>query len=205
MTKQFSTLIGSSLIAMGVMAAIAGNASAASLIPGTVLCATSNVTGTTDCEGAFEGNNSNQDLDGLFDKLWEKDNPHASGEIKVDGTSGTTEDGFLTISSADSEALSGTWSLSQSFIDTYDHAMFVVKGGDSFSAYLWNGLETSGTWNTLGVEKGNGEPGPGLSHFSVYGIKGDDDDNESVPEPAAMAGLMAIGAGIVINRRKQAK
>jgi len=31
----------------------------------------------------------------------------------------------------------------------YESGMFVVKAGSSFSAYFWDGLSSTGTWDTI--------------------------------------------------------
>ncbi|WP_204141902.1 PEP-CTERM sorting domain-containing protein [Halomicronema sp. CCY15110] len=196
MKKQLSLLAASSLLAAGALAVSAIDASALDLT-GNVTCSTSNLVGSSACEGAFEGNNSNQDLDGLFgiadwgNELFKLEN-------------GATSNGPLTVTPAG--GTSGNWSITQSYLDGIDDLMFVIKGGPTFSAYLWDGLTTSGTWNTDGIEKGNGTAGPGLSHFSIYSVpRTTEPPVETVPEPAAMAGLLAVGAGIVVNRRKKAQ
>uniref|UniRef100_UPI0018E53D54 PEP-CTERM sorting domain-containing protein n=1 Tax=Cyanothece sp. BG0011 TaxID=2082950 RepID=UPI0018E53D54 len=56
------------------------------------------------------------------------------------------------------------------------------------SAYLMNASTLSGTWDTFGIEKGNGSAGPDLSHFSVYS------SGQPVPEP-----LTILGAGAAIS------
>lgn len=197
MKKQLSLLIGSSLLTVGAVAMSASEASA--LTPTGNGCTDGLLSGTTTCEGTFTGNASNQDLDGLFGKDWET-------IFKVEGTSGT--DGPLTITDGGDGKIGG-WELSLDFASIYTHAMFVVKGADNFGAYEWDGSSVTGSWSTADLRTGNNGTGqnvPQLSNFSVYAIRGDDNgpDPEPVPEPAAMAGLMAIGAGIVINRRKKA-
>ncbi len=90
---------------------------------------------------------------------------------------------------------SGGWTLTG--VDT-SNLMVVLKGGNSFSAYELNGA-TSGDWNTLGLEKGNGEPGPGLSHFTVY-------EAEPVPEPLTILGsATALGIGGLLKREQSKK
>ncbi|MGF1458731.1 MAG: PEP-CTERM sorting domain-containing protein [Leptolyngbyaceae cyanobacterium] len=80
-----------------------------------------------------------------------------------------------------------------------------IKGGPTFSLYGFNDLGiTSDAWDTKGVAKGNGNAEPGLPNFSIYVKRGDGGDNPTIPEPAAMAGLLAVGAGMVASRRKRA-
>jgi len=94
---------------------------------------------------------------------------------------------------------SGGWSLTG--VDT-SNLMIVLKGGLSFSAYELNGA-TSGNWNTLGIEKGNGNPEPGLSHFTVYQAP---QDAEPVPEPLTILGsATALGIGGLLKRQQSKK
>lgn len=198
MKKQLSLLMSSSLLAVGAVTALALDAAA--LTPGVISCSTSNLAGSSACEGAFTGNNSNQDLDGLFgvadwgEELFkiEEGDPTSNGPLTVE-TVGDT---------------SGTWSIDESFLDMTETLMFVLKGGPSFSAYLWNGVDTSGTWNTDGVQTGGRNPkaGPDLSHFSIYRVpRKEEPEPNPIPEPAAMVGLVMVGAGIVTSRRKKAE
>jgi hypothetical protein len=185
MKNLTAKLIGASVVAASLLSVSATGANALTLQGNQ--CSTSNLTGSSACQGTYEGNDANQDLDGLFGKTgW-------SQLFKVDSSSGT--DGNLTVT-ADGEK-TGTWSLSGVSFDDYD-LMAVIKGGDSFSAYSLSDL--SGTWNTDGVVKGNGQPGPGLSHFTVYSIaKG---PSEEVPEPLTILGSgLALGFGAMFKKK----
>jgi len=200
MKRYLALLIGSSLMAVGAVTLPAANALAAGD------CTKSAFSGVTACEGSLNGNNSNQSLDGLFDINW-KSGSFVSGEIKVDNGSGGSSSGFSFTSDAGKNKQSGTWSLDSSLTDQYESGMFVVKAGSSFSAYFWDGLSSTGTWDTKGVKlvgKGNT---PDLSHFSFYGFgqRVAEPPIPRIPEPAAMAGLMAVGVGIVTSRRQQAQ
>lgn len=161
----------------------ASMASALTLASGSTTCSITDVSGSTACEGAYSGNDSNEisDTTELFglDGWKEID--------KVDGNAGTS--GVLT-----SQA-SGMWSISS--FDTYETFMIVLKGGPTFSAYLLGDGDTaasSGTWSTAGILKGNGQPGPGLSHITLWGTG----TAAPVPLPAAawllLAGLGGLGA-----------
>ena len=189
MQKIASALIGAS-VAVAAVTAFAPSTNALTLNGHS--CTNGTVTGTISCEGAFDGNNSNQNLNGLFGFDWgsevlkaEEDNGFMDGDLDIDFTTGET---------------SGTWDLSGFDFGLYDQLMFVVKGGTTFSAYLWDGVSTSGTWNTLGIVNKSGNT-PGLSHFSVYGVVGDG-DTEDVPEPLATVGLLAIVGGAAVLRRR---
>ncbi len=199
MKKVLSTLVGTSVLATASIGLSSISASALTLT-GDVSCATSNVSGSVDCQGAFSGNDSNQDLGGLFgiDQWMEFE--------KVDNSSGTS--GALTVTAAGDEK-SGTWSLST--IPSSPQYMIVLKGGPSFSAYLMDDDTLSGTWNTLGIQTGGRNPkaGPGLSHFTVYKAVGgivtpppDDSNPTPVPEPLTILGAgAAIGFGGTFKRK----
>jgi hypothetical protein len=135
-------------------------------------CNTSQLTTSTDCEGAFEGNDANSNLDGLFSK---------SGWTKLSGVS---------LSLTGAGGTSGTWSVSG--WGSLTTVMAVLKGGPTFAAYLLDLSATSGDWNTSGLLKGNLTPGPGLSHFEFYST-----EPSAVPLPAAgwmlIAGLGGLG------------
>lgn len=90
---------------------------------------------------------------------------------------------------------------------TFDSAvkgLFVlaIKGAPNYSYYEFDGGVagiTSLQFDTLGITKGNGNPGPGLSHFGLYTAMA------PVPEPESYA-LMLAGLGVVgfmVRRRKQ--
>ena len=92
---------------------------------------------------------------------------------------------------------------------TFDSAvkgLFVlaIKGGPDYSYYEFDGGMlgiTSLQFDTLGITKGNGKPGPGLSHFGLYTANA----VTPVPEPETYA-LMLAGLGAVVfmaRRRRQ--
>ena len=217
MNKHLSLFIGSSLLAVSAMTLFTDSASAKGNGKGNqkknetveqpsivaTSCAQSAFSGVSSCEGPFSGNNSNQNLDGLFDINWESGS-FVSGEIKVDnGLEGST-DGFSFESDKDKAMQSGTWKLDNSITDEYEYGMFVVKAGNSFSSYFWDGLSTTGVWDTRGVTP-NGGGSPDLSHFSFYGFgqRVVEPEVPTIPEPATMLGLLAVGVGIAATRRKQ--
>jgi hypothetical protein len=157
-------------------------------------CSTSDVTTSTACL-VFSGNNSNQS--NLF-------NPGPMFGISnwfnvEDGvdTNGTV--GVLTMSGKGDT--SGTWSVS-SFGGNAD-AILVVKGGDSFAAYLLNTADLSGTWSTDGIPNGGGKI-PDVSHLALY----EGGPLTATPLPAAFplfaAGLSAMGLLVWRRTRKNA-
>lgn len=178
-------------MAIALVAMVAApQALALTLIPGSS-CSTSSLTTSTACKGVFDGNDANQNLDGLFGT-----NGWTQIE-KVDGDSGNSNTNGLNLMVTTNGGTSGNWK-----VDSFqgnDPVMFVLKGGPSFSAFLMDLSETMGKWNTESLLKGNGKPGPGLSHFTVYSA-----GVTPVPVPAAVwlmgSGLLAL---VGIGRRKR--
>ena len=87
-----------------------------------------------------------------------------------------------------------------------DHGLFVlaIKGGPTYSYYEFD-AGTSGidslSFDTLGVAKGNGRAGPGLSHFGLY------TQNSPVPEPQSYALMLAgfAAIGLMVRSRRRAR
>jgi hypothetical protein len=136
-----------------------------------VACSPSNLTGSTTCLGALDGNDSNSDLSGSFGvDSWTE-------LFKVDSRSGTA--GGLTVTG---DGQSGQYTITG--LDPNMTYMVALKGGPTYSLYyLGSGQSFSGTWNTNGLAKGNGAPGPDLSHFTVYQAAGGTAD--PVADPVA--------------------
>lgn len=176
--KKLTTIIGA--VGLAVLALPA----AALTYTGTP-CLVGSVSGAVDCEGIFDGNDSNQDLDGLFGlNDWDE-------VLKLDAGSGVETGNGVTLTVGGG----GTWS-----VDTYGGffpVMFVLKGGPTFSAFLMDLNVLSGTWDTQSMLKGNGQRGAGLSHWTIYATPDDGGPTpgpDPVPLPAA-AWLMLSGAG----------
>ncbi|WP_170189212.1 PEP-CTERM sorting domain-containing protein [Geitlerinema sp. P-1104] len=196
-----STLIGLSVAAVASLTlGVEGASAQLSVVDAS--CSVANLTGTTDCEGVYSGNDSNSiststELFGKtgWSELW-----------KVDDSSGTA--GPLTVALNNAgDNTSGTWTLSDDFdFGDYGDIMFALKGGPTFTAYLSDGQTRSGTWNTDDLRNGGGRVGPGLSHFTVWttgtGSGGNGEPPASVPEPAALLGLGSVVLGSRFLRRK---
>jgi len=135
---------------------LAGGASALTLKEGKTTCAPDDVTfaGMTAsaCEGAYSGNDSPPDLDGVFGITgWTE-------LVKLDAPSGlaTANDVTLSVSRTGRDEGSGSWSV-RGWAGN-DTVMAVLKGGPSFAAYMLDTLAgTSGTWSTDGLRTG-GQP-----------------------------------------------
>ncbi len=196
------SVVGSSVLATGLLSVSASEASALDLANGSTTCSLGNLTGSTQCEGAFDGNDSNQDLSDLFGT-----NVNWTEVVKIDTQNGQTSysDGDLSFdfSQGDNEGKSGTWDFTG--FNANEQYMFVLKGGPTFSAYLMDGLTASGNWNTDGILTGgnNPKPGPGLSHFTVYSTPS---AAEPVPEPFTILGsATALGVGALLKRKADKK
>lgn len=161
------------------------NASIASALTMTgTACQIGSLSGSTACEGIFDGNDANQSLDGLFG---------LSGWVqieKVNASSGSSNSANLNlIVTQDAlDAKSGTWNIDG--YASFNPVMFVLKGGPTFSAFLMDPGFTSGTWDTMSNQDGSGALEPGLSHFTIYAV------TTVVPLPAALP-LFASGLGLL--------
>jgi len=150
--------------------------------------------GFMDCAGPFSGNvNGNstelQHLTNLFSSSWvwvgSSDNP---GYGPFTSDPGTTS-GVLNFDSP----VKGIFAIA-------------LKGGPDYSFYVFNG-GTAGisslNFDTLGIYKGDGKPGPALSHASLYL---DPPFLPPIPEPESYSMLLA-GLGLLglMSRRLKKK
>ena len=129
------------------------------------------------CQGSFTGNISEGKVaTAVFGNL----------SFSLAGTSEDDGGGFA---NQPEDQFTGTLEL-----DTPITGLFVIgiKGANSYSLYLFDGGASGVSsigFDTLGVFKGNGAPGPGLSHAALF--------TAPVPEPGTYAlmlvGLCAVG------------
>jgi hypothetical protein len=187
-------------IAIAALVASAGMASAATLTTGSTTCSVTDVTiglaSSLACEGAYDGNDSNTDLDGIFGiNDWVE-----LAKVDMDDGEGGTS-GVLTVGDGET---SGSWSVS-GFGDA-KNIMLVLKGGPTFSSYLLSttGLvgPIMGTWSTAGILAGSGASGPGLSHLTIY-TNDVIDPTTPVPLPAAAWMLLAALGGLGLFGRRR--
>lgn len=174
----------------------------------------------SECNGAFGANESNSDLDGIFDFAGWKE------IVKVDAPASSGTANGVTLTLTDNGSTSGTWSVDD--WGGFTTVMAILKGGPSFSAYL---LDTTagigGKWTTEGLLTGGGpqrtvgiignnprkqrDTSPGLSHMTLYSYGGatagavSDEITGPAPVPLPAAGwlLLAGLGGLAAPRRRK--
>lgn len=103
---------------------------------------------------------------------------------------GSTEDGeFGPFANDPGTVTYGTLTLDQPLAGGMGFVIIGLKGGPSYSTYLFATDATSFQFDTLGLVKGSGSAGPALSHAAVF--------IPQVPEPTTGALLLA-GLGVVV-------
>ncbi|MBD2387208.1 PEP-CTERM sorting domain-containing protein [Cylindrospermum sp. FACHB-282] len=186
--------------ATGVALAVTAIPAAAAVVGCSSGSVTAGGNAYSSCSGIIIGNNRGAGTDNLEYRL-NSDNlallPQSGSALdftKYTWTLATASLGFQ----PNNYNTSGTWSLGAGKSINSPFAI-AVKGGPDYSAYFFNAASniTSGTWNTFGIAKGNGQPGPGLSHLDIYVATAKD-----VPEPLSILGTVAaFGFGGLLKRK----
>ncbi|MET0115542.1 MAG: PEP-CTERM sorting domain-containing protein, partial [Limnospira maxima] len=103
----------------------------------------------------------------------------SSGQVANVFDINSTGEGFGTMNFLDSTLANSTFA-------------FVLKGGNGFAAYLFDGISqlTDLSWST---------GGPGLSHATLY-VFDSKDPGPQLPEPGTLLGVAAIG-GLLVGHK----
>jgi hypothetical protein len=232
MNKVLSTILGASLMSVGLIAVSAPDAFAK---PGggggkpgggggetttNAVCDVDNIFSDiatyTGCEGAFSGNDSNSltEVANLFasgasiNDGWAKNDAYKI-DIDEEYSEGVTTEYYKMFGLSGEDGNQGK----VEFLKDVEHEFAIVlKTSTNWSAYMFDGIE-AGTvldWNTLGVSTNNGK-GRGLSHLSFYvsdiEVALREEENKPpkvyVPEPSAVLGLAFLGGGMFLSRRRK--
>lgn len=176
---------------------VAGSASALTEHPTQTSCDIAHVQGAQDCTGVWDGNDSQQMPFSAFghDDWTEvlKWDPEIHGVNGTDGTSAETGAFRFTITTEDRE--SGQWAVNN--WAGFENVMFVLKGSDSFSAFLMDLDTLSGYWTNESMLNNDGRH-PEISHWTVYTTG----QISEVPLPAA-GFLLAGGIGALAFRGRR--
>jgi hypothetical protein len=178
--------------ALGAAVLLAATGSQAALRPTGLSCsATVTDPAWTDCAGAFEGNDKNQEADVLATIL---------AEFGLAGVSyqGASDDASSGPFAANPGGASGTLNFDFAIDSPF---VLSLKAGNAFSLFYFDGAGdaiSSIDFTTLGVSVNPRQIGNGLSHASVYSAV------PAIPEPETyalmLAGLAAVG--FMSRRRK---
>lgn len=169
---------------------------------------------SVDCEGPISGNDvgnkgtllTKLNVEGVFN-----DSLEGTGTWSILGKSDDSGSGVK----ADQNQTTGDWFADLTEVKAnYSAIAISLKAANGYSTYLFNDLSGAqakgmfdGLFNTIGAAQNNKGNAQALSHLTVAYFTADDAGTGPIPipEPTTMVGLMAVGAGIVINRRKQSQ
>jgi hypothetical protein len=204
MNKILSTVLGASLMSVGLVAVSATDAFASESCD--VNNIFSDIATYTGCEGAFSGNDNTSEVNNLFKDVYNS-NASVSFSDKLDASSGSTDWFRITNNNDKNE---GTIE----FLEDIDYKFsFVLKASNSWSSYFFDGIE-KGTvldFDTAGVSQNRRGVAQGLSHATLYvsdiEVALREEANKPVkvyvPEPSAIVGLAFLGGGMFLSRRRK--
>lgn len=212
MNKFFSTLLGASLMSVGLVSVSGTGAFANGQTSQT--CNVNNIFNSVltadDCLGSFGGNDKARDVETLFQDLYDA-SASVTSNTKADDYDGDVDTGLFRIWSTGGDQSVGKIE----FKETIDKKFsFVLKAGNTWSSYFFDGIE-AGTmldFSTAGVSKNGNGFAAALSHATLYvsdieaamANEPDPDVKKYVPEPSATLALLAVvGAGTLLKRKEQ--
>ncbi|RAQ38885.1 PEP-CTERM sorting domain-containing protein [Arthrospira sp. O9.13F] len=183
MKVRFLNITTAAVLATGLVSAFAPDAMAR---PGNPAVCQDNIFGGLfeECRqvsGGPAGNDNATRIAALFDR-------EVIADFKVDASSGQVANVFDINSTGEGV---GTMNFLDSTLANSTFA-FVLKGGNGFAAYLFDGISqlTDLSWST---------GGPGLSHATLY-VFDSPIPPIPVPEPGTLLGLVAIG-GVMVGQK----
>ncbi|MBD2195922.1 MULTISPECIES: PEP-CTERM sorting domain-containing protein [Calothrix] len=199
MKKMLATVLGSSILAAGMLAASAP-AKAATFACSSVI--SDNVSNTSECEVS---NTSSQDFQEKKDKplTVNTENFFDINNWVFGGKIGETA-GYIDLQSQ-GEGKSGSWDISKVVQNNWEDVMLIFKSAKSTQlvGYMVEDGKTFGTWNSP-FEKAafnfNGNETKDVSHISVY-YKIGTGKTQAVPEPGTILGMIAVGMGGLLTRK----
>ncbi len=223
MKKVLSTILGASLMSVGLVAVSAPDAFAGPKgdkgggKPGGdgggqtgQTCNVNNIFNSVlsaeNCSGSFGGNDKANDVENLFQDLYDE-NASVTSSKKLDASSGSTDWFRITNNSAGNDG-------KIEFLQDIDYKFsFVLKASNTWSSYFFDGIE-AGTildFTTAGVSQNGGGSAAALSHATMYvsdiEVALREEANKPpkvyVPEPSAVLGLAFLGGGMFLSRRRK--
>lgn len=215
MKKVLSTVLGASLMSVGLVGVSATGAFAAPPGGGQTgqTCDVDNIFSgalTAEyCEGSFSGNDKANDVKNLFQDLYDS-SASVTSSVKADDYDGDVDTSLFRIWSPDGDDSVGKIEFKQDIDYKFS---FVLKAGNTWSSYFFDGIE-AGTildFTTAGVSKNGNGSAAALSHATMYvsdiEVALREEENKPpkvyVPEPSAVVGLAFLGGGMFLSRRRK--
>lgn len=225
MKKVLSKVLGASLMSVGLVAVSATDAFGGQTPQN---CSVDNIFNDAldleaeFCKGSISGNDKKDKVEPQFQELYQNliNDPQTSftgsvtNDYKLDSSSGLVKD---EANKNLFEIINDNGDKSSSRIQFYQDIdykfSFVLKAGNTWSSYFFDGIE-AGTildFTTGGVSKNQNGNRADLSHATLYvsdiEVALREEQNKQrkvyVPEPSAVVGLAFLGGGMFLSRRRK--